>query len=120
MKNHAWLLSLLLVAACGDKISSHEDALEAQLDVIHDTTAVLKTIKDKASAEAAKPKLDALEKRMKDIEEQMKKLEGTPDPKLQQKAMTEMAKAMQELMAAMAAVPDDPEIQKIVGDMDMR
>jgi len=59
---HSWILPLLLLAAaCGSgKIDSHEDGVEAMTDAVDEMVEVLGTVKDKRSAEAAKPKLEAL------------------------------------------------------------
>jgi hypothetical protein len=116
MKHSRFLPLLLAVAACGG-IDSHEDAIEAQIEVMNDTAAVFRTIKDKKSAEAARSKLEALQKRSKEIETAMSKLEGEPDEKTKQKEMADMAKATSDLMAAAQGIPNDPEIHQVLGDL---
>jgi archaellum component FlaC len=114
----------LAAAGCGGgKIDSHDEAFDALMDNIGERTEIIKTVKDKRSAEAAKPKLEALNKRMKDIESQAEKL-GDPPADAQAKYMQRMMEATGKLMQAMQGLPDDPEVQRIImdsaGGMDMR
>jgi chaperonin cofactor prefoldin len=105
---------LVAAAACGPgKIDSPEDGVEAVNDVCDEIVDVLETVKDVKSAQAAKPKLDALDKRMDDIERQMEKLGGEPDPK----AQAEMMKSMEKVFEAHSKLPNDPEVHKVLGEM---
>jgi hypothetical protein len=117
---HPWILPvLLLVAGCGDDLDTPEGAVKAQVGVMNDMADVFKTIKDKKSAEAAKPKLEALAKRAKEIESAMSKMEKEPSPADQQKMMADMMQATTNLMAAMQGIPQDPEIHQILDGIDM-
>lgn len=116
---HLRFLPIFLVAACGGGISSHEDAAEAQIDVMNDMTAALKSIKDKKSAEAAKSKLEALAKRQKEIQAEAAKLKGPPDPVAMQKYSSKMMEATMKLAEAMQGVPADPEVQQVLNGIDM-
>ncbi len=119
MKYACILPLLLLAAACGGGLDSHEGALEAQIEVMNDMADTLKTIKDKKSAEAAKPKLLALKKRGDEIEKAMQKLKGEPDPKAIEKMQADFAKAMKNFVEAMQGLPADPEVQKVMRDLDL-
>jgi hypothetical protein len=111
---HSWILPVLLVAACGGgKIDSQEEAMTAVEDVINDMAEVLGTVKDKSTAEAARPKLEKLGQRMKEIQEQTEKLPD-PDPATQSKYMERMGKAMGKLMEAQMKLPQDPEVHEIL------
>ena len=112
------LLPVLLVAACGDDLSTHEGAINAQIGVLNEMTSVLKGVKDAKSAEAAKPKLEKLSKRMNEIQDAMSKLKGEPDDALVQKKGQEMTTAMSNMMAAMMALP--PEAHQVLGSLDMK
>ena len=119
MRTHLCVYALLLAAACGGgKIDSHEEGIEAKMDLVDDMVSIIESIKDKRSAEAAKPKLDAIEKKMQEIDAQMRAL-GPADPAAMAKAMESMGKAMEKLGAAMEKVPDDPEIQQVLGGSGM-
>jgi hypothetical protein len=116
---HLLILPLLLAAACGGGLDTHEGVMEAHIDVVNDMADVLKTIKDKSSAEAAKPKLEKLAQRGKEIETAMSKIEGEPDEKLMEKMSGDLSKAMSNLTSAMMGLPDDPEVRRIIGDIDL-
>lgn len=110
------LCVLFLAAGCGGgTIDSHEEAMDAKMDLVDDMVSILDTIRDKRSAERAKPRFEALEKRMQEVDEQAGKL-GPPDEKTMAAAMEKMGPAMEKLFAAYARIPDDPEIQAVLGE----
>jgi len=114
----ALMLSLLPLAGCGTS-DPYEQVTEDSLACMEEMVDVLATVKDKASAEAAKPKLEAVGERMKEIEKRMEEL-GKPDKAKQEalekkykERMTEIAgKMMQESMRVMM----NPELGQIIGD----
>ena len=114
---HLLILPLLLVAACGGGLDTHEGVIDAQIEVFNDMASVFRTVKDKQSAEAAKPKLLKLKERQKEIETAMEKLKGDPDPSLAMKKGAEASKASQNMMQAMMAIPNDPEVQRILDEV---
>ena len=71
-----WLV-LLVVAGCGGVVGTHEEAVDATLKAMKEVAEILGTVKDKASAEAAKPRLEAVAKRMGEIVEAVEEL-GEP------------------------------------------
>jgi hypothetical protein len=116
---HPWILPvLLLVAGCGDDLSSADGVAKAQIDVLNEMTAVFKTVKDKGSAEAAKSKLEALGKRAEEIEKAMSKVE--PDEKVTMKYAAETDKALQAFGAEMMRIMADPQVAQVFGDLDLR
>lgn len=103
------LLPALLLAACG---SRHEQAVAEYIDVLEDMNDVLDGVKDKKSAQAARPKLETLGKRMRALEEKMKQLpEPTEaDVKRAEKRAGEMDKQMERLMANARRIEMNPEL----------
>ena len=78
MKRHLWIASLVVLTAalvgCSD---SFEKIAEDQKDLNRDYVAVLKTIKDEATAREAVPKIEALASRGEAIKARFKAL-GEP------------------------------------------
>ncbi len=114
-----WILPVALVAAgCGGNIDSHEQGIKAAEGLVDEMVVILKTVKDKKSAEAAKPKLEAIKKRMDDVHAQMDEL-GPMDAKLKAMATESMTASMEKLVIVVEGFPPDPEIRKALGDIDM-
>lgn len=78
----------LLLVACGDnvKISSHEEGINAQLNVMDEMFTVLEGVEDEASAKAATDEIEALGKKLSEIAAQMNAL-----PKPTAEEMKELA-----------------------------
>ncbi|MGH7162944.1 MAG: hypothetical protein ACREID_05625 [Planctomycetota bacterium] len=109
---YGWVFVTALVVGCGGGIGSFEDAIEAQIDATEDLNQALGGIKDKRSAEAARPRIEAFGKRMEEIQDRMSKLEPPKDPpdearmaELQQE-LTEVGK---KVAANMERISADPE-----------
>jgi Spy/CpxP family protein refolding chaperone len=114
---HPWILpALLLVAACGKNLDTPEGAMEASIDLTNEMTDVLKSIKDKKSAEAAKPKLEALGKRGDEIEKALSKQQ--PDEAVAMKYAPKMQAAIEKMSKEIMRIMQDPEMQQILGDVD--
>ena len=116
---HLWLLPLLLIGACGDDLDSPQGVVDAQVDAMNDLADVVRTIKDKSSAEAAKPKLEKISQRMKEAQAAMQKMKTDPDPATQQKMMAAINKAAQNLQQAFMGMPQDPEIMQVLDGIDL-
>jgi hypothetical protein len=86
----------LLLAACGGGIHTHEDAMEAQIDLMEDMVEILKGVTDEASAKKAEPKMEALGKRAMEIAQQVQKL-PQPDLEEMKKVQEKHAKRLREL-----------------------
>jgi hypothetical protein len=92
--------ALLAVAGCGG--SSHERLVREQLEALEEAAAVLGTMRDGASAAAARPKLQAILKRLKDQHERAQAL-----PPLSPEARNDLAQkheqASREVLDKLAA-----------------
>jgi acetylornithine/succinyldiaminopimelate/putrescine aminotransferase len=101
----------LAVAGCGD---SHEKVVNDLAAQIEKVVGVLKGVTDKASADAAKPKLDSIDQDIKAIAERAKKLpkpSQAEEAALKSKLETRMKKAGEELQTEMMRVgPIAPEL----------
>jgi len=112
----AWVGALLLLCvACGDSIDSHEDAMEAQIDVMDEMIEILEGVTDAASAKGAIPDMEALGKRMAEIAEQVKKL---PQPtmeemqSMQSDYMTRLQDSQKKVYATLSKLSEYPELSR--------
>lgn len=115
----AVICSLLLCSGCGD---TYESLAEESVSVMKQLLATLESVKDGASARAAKPKLQALDEEMKDIEKRMSAL-GTPSEADIEALDASIGKEMEELSMkiseAMMRIMFNEEIQKELADLDL-
>ena len=105
-------LVLALAAGCGKGVSSFADAADQGVEAMNEYASILASVKDKGSAEAAKPKLEAVAKRMGEIVEGMKSLEGPPteDEKTSEKVRTAMEGVSTQVSAYFDRSRTNPEI----------
>ncbi len=116
-----WSLSLFLlplaVSACGQ--SSHESLTDEMVTSTEEIADVLETVTDKASAEAAKPRLEAIAKKMKDTLERRKAL-GEPDAAEQQaiaeKVKSRLDASQARMMQAMMRLQSQPDALQVLRD----
>ena len=112
------LITCALLAGCGG--DSHEAVMDDMIAQMNKVTAVLKTVKDEASAEAAKPKLEAIGKDMKKLKERADKL-GDPakekEEALKTKYEEKMKEAMTGLMQEMMRIGMNPKLGEKLGDV---
>ena len=89
----------------------HEEVMKSMVAVFGDYAATLATVKDKATAQAAKPKLQGLVLRMQAVQNRMAAL-GEPSEaekqRLKEKYEAAMAEAMQKMMAETMRVAMTP------------
>ena len=102
------------LVACGcDSKPTHESVTKERIDKVQELADVLKTIKDEASFEAAKPKLEKLKKEVDELKKKTDAL-GKPPPevvkKLEEKYQKDLEKAQGELLAQMMRIGADPKI----------
>jgi len=106
----------MALVGCGD---SHDKVTADSLDVISDMNDVLDGVNDKASAEAAKPELEALGERMQDIKARAEKL-GEPSAEqkqaLEEKYKERMGKEVGRIFGNMMRVGMNPEIAGVLDD----
>jgi len=92
----ALVLSLAPLSGCGPS-DPHEKVMVDMLDCMEEVTEVLAGVTDKASAEAAKPKLEAFGERMKGIQKDMEEV-GEPDKEKEEALKEKYEKRMKEVM----------------------
>jgi DNA integrity scanning protein DisA with diadenylate cyclase activity len=116
-----WLaVAGLLCVACGDSIDSHDDAMEARLDMLEELNKIINDVKDKASAEDAVAEIKELGERAKKMAEQIKKL---PEPgedemeKLMKKYGERAEKLTAEVYNHMPKLTQFPELAKALEDV---
>ena len=116
----AVMAMLLVCSGCGD---SREAVAEDGMANMKELVATLDTVKDEASAKAAKPKLEKLVKQMNEIKERQTKL-GDPTEaemkSLMEKHGDEMEALQKKMVTVMMRIQFDPEIQKVLSDIDMK
>ena len=124
MKRLVSLLAILTLGVCpGCGGDSHESLAADSMTTMKELVATLESIKDEASAKAAKSKLVSLTQQMNKINERQAKLPAPGEAEL--KAMTskygkEMEELQPKMVAAMMRIQFDPAIQKELSDIDMK
>ena len=117
------LSTLMLGVLPGCFSDSHESLAAESMTTMKELTTTLETVKDQASAKAAKPKLTSLAEKMKKLNERQAKLPAPSEA--EQKAMVskhgkEMEDLQQKMMAVMMRIQFDPAIQSELKDIDMK
>lgn len=105
------LLLCLCVAACGG-IDSHEAGLAEKRRLVDEYVALLGTVRDRESAEAARPELAALQARMDEVEARLVEL-GPMAEKVAARRVEDSQEAMRRILGAMQALP--PEARAALG-----
>ncbi len=110
-------LVLALAAGCGESVGSFADAADRGAAAMNDYASILESVTDKSSAEAAKPKLEAVAKRMSEIVEAMKGLSAPNSDEMNQRSET-VRTAMQGVSTQTTAFMDrsrsNPEIAAVI------
>jgi vancomycin resistance protein YoaR len=115
------LLTVAVLAGCGG--DSHESLAADSVATMKELIATLETVKDAASAKAAKPKLTAVVQKMQKIQERQTKLGVPSDADLKAMESTlgkEIEGLQQKMVTAMMRIQFDPAIQAELGDIDMK
>jgi hypothetical protein len=115
MKHHWTLmavLSLTLCAGCGD---THESLMDDQIGAMEEVATILEGVKDKDSAKAAKPRLEALAKRQQDIEKRVKEL-GEPTDEKKEQLMKVYAPRLEAVMSRMMKLDIPTDAMSELGD----
>ena len=115
--------TLALLAACclltssGCGADSHDKIATEMISLAKQMNEKLSTIKDKQSAEAAKPELEALATEFKQVQER-EKLLAQPSAEEQQALMQkygqEMIQTRTQLMLTMGALEANPEVGPVL------
>jgi len=110
------IVAMICVCLSGCKNDS-EAAMSGMIDKIKDMTKILKDVKDKDSAIAAKPKLEALNKEMNEFMSQMmnKKVNEEEAKKASEKYKAEGEAAMNAWTAEMTRIAGIPGASQALG-----
>lgn len=124
MKLQVSSLSLLLVLVCPGCGGDTRESLTAEgMATMKDLIATFETVKDQASAKAAKPRLTTLSQQLNRLQERQAKL---PQPtEAETKALVskhgkEMEELQRKLAGVMMRIQLDPGIQAELNDIDMK
>jgi hypothetical protein len=115
------VLALALCAGCGG--DSREDLAGESVDILKELVTTLDGVKDEASANSAKPKLEKLVKEMNDLNERQEKL-GMPTEEefkeIEQKYGKQMEELQQKFAGNVLRIAFDPKIQAVLNDIDLK
>jgi hypothetical protein len=117
----AWLLTTC--SGCGGGYSKAEEATKEMLSSMNDISAALESVKDKETAKAAAPKIEAAVERLKAATKKAEGVKGTQadKEKLEKEYMPKIQEAstrmMQASMTAAVASGGDPTFLKAIGKM---
>ena len=113
--------SVMLILFCGMsgcKGTTHESLAEEQMALMNEMFDVMEGVTDAASAQAAKPKLEKISTRMKELGEKAKAL-GQPsaeeEQRLKKKFEPELKKMMERFFPLMTKIGKFPELQEAMG-----
>jgi hypothetical protein len=113
-------LCLALATGC-DRAPTPDSVMEDSVTVMEDLSKTLATVKDEASANAAKPKIKELSDKMKTLKEQADKMPKPAKEKeeeLKKKYEDRMTKAMMSMVSEGMRISMDPKLKAAVGEMD--
>lgn len=110
--------ALLFVVGCGGKTNPESIAAET-MATLKETSELLKTCTDEASAEAAKPKLMALSQKLKSLKKQSEDL-GPPSKEqaeaIQKKYGAETVEAFFDVVTEKERVEADPKMKAVLAN----
>jgi cytochrome c556 len=112
------VLSAVVLSGCDSK-PTHESVMKDMVGKMKELVAVLEGVKDEASAESAKPKLQALSKEMKELEVTASKLPKASDEeekRLREKYQPELEAIQPKLGAQMIRIATDPKLGSVLKD----
>ncbi|HQY87704.1 MAG TPA: hypothetical protein PK402_03535 [Tepidisphaeraceae bacterium] len=116
----AVMLSLLVISSgCKD---THAKLADESMPIMRDMVATISTIKDAATAKSARPKLEAIAKRMKALEERRSKLPAPTEAEFKamlEKHGKEMEELQMKMVQGMMALQFDPKIQAELSGIDL-
>lgn len=101
-----------VLSGCSDK---YESAMEDQIGYMKEMNSILASVKDDASAEAARPRIEAVVEKMNALAERMQKI-GKPskerEAELKKKYEAQLKEVTGELMGNMMKLMSHPELQE--------
>jgi hypothetical protein len=111
-------LSMLVLVGCDSK-PTHESLMKDAIAVMKEWATVLEGVKDEASAEVAKPKLQAINAKMKDLKTKADTLGKPPaeeEKRLKEKYEPEFKQVLDKLMPEVLRIGFDPKLGPILKD----
>jgi len=117
------VMTALLVFGSGCGSDSQESLADETMPVMREMVATITTIKDEASAKAAKPKLEAIAKKMKSISERRSKLSPPTEAEMKSvidKHGAEMEELQKKMIGSMMTIQFDPKIQAVLEGVDLK
>ena len=111
-------VALAIVSTGCDSKPTYESLRKDGIATMKEMIEVLKGVKDEASAKAAKPKLDALGKKMETLEAESNKVEkpsAEEQKKLDEKFQEDMFKLVGELATEIDRIGSDPKLVAVLG-----
>lgn len=115
------IIMFLCIPGCGG--DTQESLADESMPIMRDMVATLETVKDEASAKAAKPKLEAIAKKMKSLEERRAKLPMPTEADMKaifDKHGKEMEELQKKMVTVMLAIQFDPKVQGVLSDIDLK
>lgn len=97
------LFLLALAAGCDGGVGSHDAAADETLKAMREFATILEGVKDQGSADAAKPKIDALGKRLDELTKDVKKL-GEPSEEESKKVSEKVRKGIGDIRSRMDVI----------------
>lgn len=114
------VLSIAFFNGC-DRAPTHDSVMEDSVTVMEDLAKVMATVKDEASAAAAKPKLKELSDKMKTLKaesDKMAKPSKEKEDELKKKYEDRMTKAMTSLFGESMRIGMDPKLKSVLSDIE--
>jgi hypothetical protein len=110
---------VLCVSSGCDSKPTHESVLKDSIAKLKEVATILEGVTDEASAQAAKPKLQAISTQLKELKtkmDQLPKPSADEEKRLKEKYEPQMKEMMPKLMAQMMRVAMDPKLGPIIKD----
>ena len=110
-------IASLMLTSCGNKA---ESLMEKGVSKMEEVASILKTVTDKKSAEAAKPKLAAIAKEMESFQKEVEALKLTKEEEkaLEDKYKDRMGQAMKDLMSESMRIAQNPELLPVLQELE--
>jgi len=111
-------LAALVVCGCESK-PTHESVMKESIDKMKEFASILEGVTDESSAQAAKPKLQAIGAEMKELKAKSEKLGKLPpdeEKRLKAKYEPQVKELMPKLMSQMMRIGMDPKLAPIIRD----
>ena len=116
------VVALLCCALPGRAADTFDDVIKDMIKSTKQLVEVLATVKDEASAKAAKPKLEKMGKEIQAIQARAKKL-GDPSKeekeKLEKKYKPELDPLFKKMFAELVRIQSNPATAKVLKDIEL-